>query len=67
MKTNKLPVEVFNAACKFKLVDKSIDYNSQKITDGVSSDIWYVKTEQNRDGKLKTRERKEKRDKKNEK
>ena len=49
MKINKLPVEVFKAACKFKLLDKSIDYNSQKITDGVSSDIWYVKTDQNRE------------------
>ena len=47
MKTNKLPLEVFEAACKFNLLNKSIDYNSQKITDGVSSDIWYVKTEQN--------------------
>ncbi len=49
MKTNKLPVKVFNAACKFKLLDKSTDYNSKKITDGVSSDIWYVKTSQNRE------------------
>ena len=46
MKTNKLPLEVFDAACKFELLNKSIDYSSQKITDGVSSDIWYVKTEQ---------------------
>ena len=46
MKTNKLPVEVFDAACKFQLLNKSLDYNSKKITDGVSSDIWYVKTEQ---------------------
>ena len=46
MKTSKLPIEVFNAACKFQLLNKSIDYNSKKITDGVSSDIWYVKTEQ---------------------
>ena len=46
MKTNKLPEEVFEAACKFQLLNKSIDYNSKKITDGVSSDIWYVKTEQ---------------------
>lgn len=46
MKTSKLPIEVFNAACKFQLLNKSIDYNSKKITDGVSSDIWHVKTEQ---------------------
>ena len=49
MKTNKLPVEVFEAACKFQLLNKSINYNCQKITDGVSSDIWYVKTEKNRE------------------
>ena len=49
MKTNKLPVEVFDAACKFQLLNNSINYNSQKITDGVSSDIWYVKTEKNRE------------------
>ena len=47
MKINKLPLEVFEAACKFQLLNKSIGYNSQKITDGVSSDIWHVKTEQN--------------------
>ena len=47
MKTNKLPLEVFEAACKFQLLNKSIDYDSQKITDGVSSDIWHVKTEEN--------------------
>ena len=47
MKTDKLPVEVFDAACKFQLLNKSIDYNSKKITDGVSSDIWHVKTEEN--------------------
>ena len=41
-----MPLEVFEAACKFQLLNKSIDYNSKKITDGVSSDIWYVKTEQ---------------------
>ncbi len=49
MKTNKLPLEVFKAACKFQLLNKSVDYSSQKITDGVSSDIWYVKTDQNRE------------------
>ena len=49
MKTNKLPEEVFGAACKFQLLNESINYNSQKITDGVSSDIWYVKTEKNRE------------------
>ena len=49
MKTDKLPAEVFDAACKFQLLNKSTNYNCQKITDGVSSDIWYVKTEKNRE------------------
>ena len=49
MKTSKLPVKVFHAACKFKLLNNTINYNSKKITDGVSSDIWYVKTDQNRE------------------
>ena len=40
-----MPLEVFEAACKFELLNNSIDYNSQKITDGVSSDIWHVRTE----------------------
>ncbi len=47
MKINRLPKEVFTAACKFKLLNNSISYNSNKIIDGVSSDIWYVKTNQN--------------------
>ena len=47
MKINRLPEEVFTAACKFKLLNSSISYNSIKIVDGVSSDIWYVKTDQN--------------------
>ena len=44
MKTNKLPKEVFEAACDFKLLKKFDKYNCIKITDGVSSDIWHVKT-----------------------
>ena len=47
MKTSRLPKDVFKAACKFKLLNNTIHYKSLKITDGVSSDIWYVKTDQN--------------------
>ncbi len=49
MKINDLPKEIFEAACKFKLLNTSIKYNSKKITDGVSSDIWYVKTDKNKE------------------
>lgn len=45
MKTNDLPKEIFLAACKFNLLNPSIGYSSRKITDGVSSDIWHVKTQ----------------------
>jgi len=47
LKISKLPSKVFKAACTFKLLDKSVKFNSFKITDGVSSDIWYVKTDNN--------------------
>ena len=49
MKTNDLPKKIFEAACSFKLLNKSIKYHCKKITDGVSSDIWYVKTENNQE------------------
>tara|TARA_A100001011_G_scaffold378060_1_gene442412 strand:- start:5992 stop:6996 length:1005 start_codon:yes stop_codon:yes gene_type:complete len=45
LKINSLPKEVFEAACNFKLLKEFQKYNCVKITDGVSSDIWYVKTE----------------------
>ena len=45
MKTDKLPLQIYNAACKFQLLKDEIKFDFTKITDGVSSDIWYVKTE----------------------
>ena len=47
MKTNKLPKEIYLASIKFGLLSKSQKYNFKKITDGVSSDIWHVKTSNN--------------------
>lgn len=44
MKTNKLPDEIFSASVKFGLLNKNQTYKFKKITDGVSSDIWHVKT-----------------------
>ena len=45
MKINKLPLSIYNAACKFGLLNPEIKFECLKITDGVSSDIWYVETE----------------------
>ena len=47
MKTNKFPRSVFKAACNFGLLNTKLKFNYIKITDGVSSDIWHVKTEKN--------------------
>ena len=44
MKTNKLPQEIYKASIDFGLLSSNQKYISKKITDGVSSDIWYVKT-----------------------
>ena len=49
MKINSLPKKVFEAACNFKLLEKNEKYTCFKITDGVSSDIWYVKTKKNKE------------------
>ena len=49
MKTNKLPTSIINAAYKFKLLNTGEEFFSKKITDGVSSDIWYVKTKKNKE------------------
>ena len=47
MKTNKLPKEIYSSSINFGLLSKNQDYTSNKITDGVSSDIWHVKTANN--------------------
>ncbi|MBF95838.1 MAG: Methylthioribose kinase [Alphaproteobacteria bacterium MarineAlpha9_Bin4] len=47
MKTNKLPKEIYLASVGFGLLSDNQKYKSKKITDGVSSDIWYVKTSNN--------------------
>ncbi len=44
MKTSKLPKEIHSASVNFGLLSKDEEYKSKKITDGVSSDIWHVKT-----------------------
>ena len=44
MKTNKLPPEIHKASIDFGLLSTNQKYISRKITDGVSSDIWYVQT-----------------------
>ena len=44
MKINKLPEEIYKASVDFGLLSKNQKYFSRKITDGVSSDIWHVKT-----------------------
>ncbi len=49
MKINEFPKSVFIAACKFGLLKPQLKFNFKKITDGVSSDIWYVKTENNKE------------------
>lgn len=45
MKINDFPKPIFNAACTFGLLNPKIKFEYIKITEGVSSDIWYVKTE----------------------
>ena len=42
MKTNKLPEILFHKCVEFGLLKKNSIYKCKKITDGVSSDIWYV-------------------------
>ncbi len=44
MKINKLPKEIYNASINFGLLSIDQKYDFRKITDGVSSDIWHVKT-----------------------
>ena len=45
MKISSLPLPIYEAACTFGLLIPKIKFESIKITEGVSSDIWYVKTE----------------------
>lgn len=45
MKISDFPLPVYEAACKFGLLNPKLKFEYIKITDGVSSDIWYVKTE----------------------
>ena len=47
MKINKLPRDIYNASVNFSLLSNKQKYISKKITDGVSSDIWHVKTSTN--------------------
>lgn len=42
MKTNKLPKVLFEKCIEFGLLKKETPYKCKQITDGVSSDIWYV-------------------------
>ena len=49
MKINKFPKSVFIAACKFGLLKPQLKFYFKKITAGVSSDIWHVKTENNKE------------------
>ncbi len=44
MKTNKLPKEIYTASVNFGLLSSKQKYYCKQITDGVSSDIWHVKT-----------------------
>ncbi len=44
MKTNSLPATIKKACIKFNLISDIEKLVSKKITDGVSSDIWFVKT-----------------------
>ena len=45
MKISNLPLPIYKAACTFGLLNSKVKFESIKITEGVSSDIWYVKTE----------------------
>ncbi|MDA9655210.1 hypothetical protein N9T15_02025, partial [Pelagibacteraceae bacterium] len=45
MKISSLPLPIYKAAITFGLLKPTIKFESIKITEGVSSDIWYVKTE----------------------
>ena len=47
MKISKLPKEIHSASIKFGLIGENEKCQFNKITDGVSSDIWHVKTEEN--------------------
>ena len=47
MKINSLPEAIYEAACRFNLLNQKDNYTCKRITDGVSSDIWYVKTNEN--------------------
>ena len=46
MKISKFPLPIYDAACKFGLLNPKVKFDFIKITEGVSSDIWYVKTEE---------------------
>ncbi len=47
MKTSKLPKAIYKASVKFGLLSIDQKYFCKQITDGVSSDIWHVKTSSN--------------------
>ncbi len=44
MKISKLPNEIYSASIDFGLLDSDHKFSFTKITDGVSSDIWHIKT-----------------------
>ena len=44
MKTNNLPKSIKDACTKFNLIQQNSKFSCKRITDGVSSDIWYIKT-----------------------
>jgi len=44
LKINSLPREIYTSCIDFGLLDFDEKFKSIKITDGVSSDIWYVKS-----------------------
>ncbi len=46
MKTNKLPKALFDKCVEFGLLNKNSSFDCRKITDGVSSDIWYVNSDE---------------------
>ena len=44
MKTNKLPAEIYQSCLDFGLLNPTELYKNIKITDGVSSDIWFIQS-----------------------
>ena len=49
MKISSLPEPIYKAACQFGLLELRTKFFYKKITDGVSSDIYYIKTENNKE------------------